>query len=99
MHTHLSVAHLNILAVMRSTRLVACHEDACHRRRTSAAGSHAVLTDEEDALLDGDALWQDDRPDVPRREGSPGRRAGAVPVTNSALKLTKCLHAYGQLMR
>lgn len=71
-----------------------------HCRRTSAAGSHALLTDEEDLLLDGDALWQDDREHSSSPEGSPSRGAAdSMHMTNSALKLTKCLHAYGQLMR
>jgi hypothetical protein len=65
-------------------------------RRTSAAGSHAVQTDDEDALLDGDALWEEDRQD----DASPSHAAAdSIPTTHSSLKLAKCLHAYGQLMR
>ena len=69
--------------------LIAC-------RRTSAAGSHAVQTDEEDVLLDGDTLWEENR----QEDALPAKPAAdSMPTTNSVLKLSKCLHAYGQLMR
>ncbi|KAK9901648.1 hypothetical protein WJX75_006561 [Coccomyxa subellipsoidea] len=72
-------------------------------RRTSAATTHAVLSDdEEDELLSGDSLWEDDREAAKaEQEASSAEKqpSGGMPLTNSALKLVKWMQVYGELLR
>ncbi|EIE20688.1 hypothetical protein COCSUDRAFT_57256 [Coccomyxa subellipsoidea C-169] len=68
--------------------------------RTSAATTHAVLSDdEEDELLSGDSLWEDDRQTAKEAGNADGQQLGSMPMTNSALKLAKWMQVYGELLR